>query len=727
MVGSSKILTVSYGTFSCTLEGFDDSFSTMKAIAEYFRDLAADDRYFGAEPPSPDAEMLARIAEREVSRRVEARTDGSNVVLKTGSALAATAAIAAEDTPSNEPVAEAAPTMPPAAEAPAFAMPQNSEPEMLAPSQEFEDDIEEAEAFFEAPASAPAADHPDAESVAAKLQRIRAVVGRGPMGQPTDADAATNDNAESIFADTDAAPIEAEPEADIAVADVDHEDEAASEREAAAEDTVAAPYSPFEAVTADEDAASEDDTADAEEFASVDDAPDVAETDADDDEDAASEADAEAAPAPVRARVIRMRKADLAAPIAATAASAADDAQDGNDLSSLIGRVTGNTSEASEDLTDAAETVEFGISEEVSAEDIADLEQLDGLPSDVEALVEETSLSADAEADLQAELAALTGNLGEEEDQDEEAEIEPLELSNDDLVTDDLSEELNAIEDEFEAPAFEDEFEAPAAEDEVEAPAAEDAAPLRPRRVQMASSIDDDEDAMSRIMSETEAKMSSPDQSRRRESIAQLKAAVAATEADREVSAEQSAESEAESAFRDDLEQAVRPTRPIRPARPTGRAERAERSERPQAAPLKLVASQRIDVPEATAAESTGPITPVRPRRVAAAPAAEAPAQQTSQEQSGGFAEFANSMGAQDLSDLLEAAAAYTSFVEGSEDFSRPQLMNKVKEMSEQEYSREEGLRSFGTLLRQGRIMKVRNGRFQVSDETRFNPERRAG
>ena len=240
-----------------------------------------------------------------------------------------------------------------------------------------------------------------------------------------------------------------------------------------------------------------------------------------------------------------------------------------------------------------------------------------------------------------------------------------------------------------------------------------------------------DEAALSRIMSQADAQLSEPEASRRREAIAQLRAAVAATEAARRLgeTPETTGTTADESAFRDDLQQVVRPRRPMTPTAEV-------RSERPKPAPLKLVASQRVDLPQVA---PRGAVTmPIRPRRVtitpdtpvvpavSAVPFSPAPARSPAAAEAGSFADFAAEMGATSLADLLEAAAAYTAFVEGSEDFSRPQLLRKVTQIAPETYSREDGLRSFGTLLREGRIMRTRAGRFQVNEETRFNPDRRA-
>ncbi|KAG1715072.1 hypothetical protein GQR58_000012 [Nymphon striatum] len=573
MTSSSKILTVSYGTFSCTLEGFDDSFDTMKAIAEYFRDLAGEDRYFGAEPPTPDAEMLAKIAEREISRRVEVSTQDDGIVLRPQIAAATSKLTLSADAETDDSdisfddiLAEAAI--------------DTAEPDEDLLAESVAEDLAEA---FDTPAPVEPAPV-DANSVAAKLQRIRAVVSAKDAPQ-------TNGFSEDEHAD--------DMRGDI--------------------------------------------------------------------EDDLSTIDAAAIAAQVDAPVQDV------APV--------QDQQSDEDLDENLftDTIRGVMDDAEPEAVSAPEADPSAVAEG----------QLEEIQED------SGSLSAEEEADLARELAEVEAELtGAQEDTSVQDALDDLEIDEDEYQED------------LEDASLNDEI-----SETLRKTARKTIKMGSDARAQLTTQIDvaDEESSMSRLLDETNTQLDEPEGKGRRNAIAHLRQAVAATKADEAAGTRLKAPDTTE-AYRDDLANVVRPRRPQ-----VGVSTRSSRpAPNPAPAPLKLVAEQRVDVDKM-------PSAPVRPRRVGVG----SPVAETAKSQDG-FAHFAEEMGATELPDLLEAAAAYMSFVEGLDQFSRPQLMSKIRLVEHAESSREDRLRSFGQLLREGKIEKLSGGRFVASDRISFKPEARS-
>ncbi len=220
-----------------------------------------------------------------------------------------------------------------------------------------------------------------------------------------------------------------------------------------------------------------------------------------------------------------------------------------------------------------------------------------------------------------------------------------------------------------------------------------------------ASSADmSQESDLARIFDEADSQMTAPETSRRRNTIQHLRAALAATRAQKEGRAEATRTPNANPG-RGDLTAALRPRRPA----PVAAARARPRLEEPLLAPLRLAPEQRVDAGRAA----------VRPRRIIAP-------QPGMREAIGeGFVAFARELGATALPDLLEAAAAYLADAEGCAQFSRPKLMAMLKQVEQEGFSREEGLRSFGRLLHEGKLRKLSDGRFAVTGKTRFRAEAR--
>ncbi|MCB1398219.1 MAG: hypothetical protein KDJ98_20070, partial [Rhodobacteraceae bacterium] len=240
--------------------------------------------------------------------------------------------------------------------------------------------------------------------------------------------------------------------------------------------------------------------------------------------------------------------------------------------------------------------------------------------------------------------------------------------------------------------------------------------------------------AADRLARAADSQFSDAGAQRRQSTISHLKAAVAATRAEEEASGPRSdAEDEQReiARYRADLERSVgRPSAvaaeggddstPRRPARPA-----AQRTERPRNAqpPLVLVSEQRIDRPTDTEV--------VRPRRINTGALAveelydeDAPAPAAPRGRA--FADFSGPMHLTTLAELVEAAAAYVTHVEGLEEFTRPQVMRHVASTGlPMTRSRENMLRSFGLLMRQGVLMRSRRGQFSLSPDSEFGAQAR--
>jgi hypothetical protein len=712
MVSTSKILTVSYGTFSCTLEGFDDSFETMKAIAEYFRDLAAEDRYFGAEPPVPDAEMLARIAEREIARRVEAREERGSIVLRAqpygtvGAPLAQPPSAQSHDAqpavlPPVQPMTfAAAPLAQPAVVTP---QPAPVSPSVVASaSAEVEEEVEEEEEEAEdwedvaqaavapalpvEPAVASAVSPPAPDSIAAKLQRIRDVVSRTAAAAPAPDPYSEDEHAESFLAET-ASSIETalaeDDAADAPTDDADSDDiaallsrltgemeaEAVAQARPAPSDGGALDTAPAEHQDIAANAPEPDDDLSEEDLIEVEIADDA-------DQDAAMGA-------ALPARVIKMRRADFEAALAA-------------------GELVPEDEDGAEDYG-ADDGADDG-AEEITAKVIADAQRMANAAQNALHILPGSGLSPQEEAELRRELAAVEAEL-----------VYISRNSEDDEDEDDLTSLFDEGEDHD--------------------PATEAATQVLPDPREQLVKVRAEDD-MSRLMAKAETAMTEPEGANRRNAIAHLRAAVAATKAEQSAGTLPPRDPEA-GAFRDDLASVVRPRRPVGEPGPV-----TQRPPEARPAPLKLVAEQRVDLRhEGSAGAAT--LAPVRPRRVSLAALSEAAetanpdtagagaAAETdagAEATEGGFAAFARRMGTTDLPDVLEAAAAYMVHVEGRATFSRPQLMHKARQGSTGALTREDGLRAFGQLLRQGKILKLEGGLFAAAEDIGFKPAtRRAG
>ncbi len=695
MGDQNKILDVTYGKFSCRLEGFDDAVETMKAVVTYFHDLAGDENFLEVAPGMPDVDTLAEMAKEQEDDLIEVSRNADGLTLSR--------IVEPQQPPQLEPeVAEvAAPAIASSAIAD-FLKNENETPQdevALALSDDETPVFEEpSEIDADAETQEEIAEEADPLAEAAPDPAIDVAVAEDVTALDTAPDEVTDEVIveaadQTLGTDADVTP-EFEEETASVTADDMAETAEATEEEASDDESMSARLDRIRTAVINEPVAPPE--------------PEPA---------------VEVTPAPVSKagnplaqRLAQLAKrnselmeadARLEAPriagedeeesdTASAAPEASDDQENAGEITSEMATLDAGdevqdetlqpgdlevahsaetTAAAEEAEADAPQTALQDTAEETAEDSDSDLETAEvaeaaAKPEEAETKAPETAPSGEATRPLllttpQRPATVATVATTDDEDSDDE---------DDDF---DLTAELAEVEKEIAAN-----------------PRNEMTRHGLPRRV---------EDAMSRIFSETNHQLDAPEGRRNRDALAQLKAAVAATEAAKQLG-DSARSRDAGAAFRDDL----------------GALDAENRDKPDGLPPLKLVTTtDEEEAKEKVLSDDRVTSKPLdatadRLRQIAAAKEPSATGMD--------FAGFLERHGVSDLSDKLEAAAAYLAFVEGEPDFTRPQLMRLVQSASSEEITREDGLRCFGRLLRQSRFSKLNNGRFKVDDNTPFRP-----
>ncbi|APX23734.1 MAG: hypothetical protein CML50_14005 [Rhodobacteraceae bacterium] len=736
MVSSSKILTVSYGTFSCTAEGFEDPLGVVKDTTHFFRGIVHEDRFFGAEPPQFDPELAAQLLQAQLaSEPGEGALTLQNPYRGGGASPGALSAAlsAGPVTVRKAPQAEQAPVEEAEIAAERGDEPASVEPEAkptATPHQETIAGAPEASAPVETPTPQPSEEPRGAADAAPESIDADLI-------EPEEESRGLADSIAAALAESDVVPSEGAPGADSLEAEAEYfedieevETPPARPRPAAAStdpESVAAKLRRIrEVVSAGKPAARrlslEDENGDAtarQEDLAVDKLPEAEFDEEPDDASAAPAASAaqrrspaEAPLPPVRrarARVVKVKRAQFDTAVAKGALEEVQEAAEPARQDTVSSLSREDEDDLVRELAAVKAELEADFGNAWNDEDTQDVRPSAGVDDVDEAVSSVVAEDEGGDWDFGDEWGEEDDAFGAPERSEDEVDDERA-LLDDDAWGDedeDTSEPVVRFLDETEGEG--DQLSEEAAE-EIQRAAAESARKAvkmsSPARAMLTEKSVRDNDA-SRILDETNTQLEEPEGNRRRSAIAHLRAAVAATRADKLLGRKADSEEVIEP-YREDLANAVRPRRPRAPESHTERPVEPGRQ-----APLKLVAEQRVDASMA----------PARPRRVRLSDFED---EIGSGEEVGDFAEYAQSVGASDLPELLEAAAAYMSFVEGREQFSRPQLMTKVRQAEASESSREDRLRSFGQLLREGKIEKTRGGRFTASERISFKPDARA-